>query len=104
MTQLERYAQMMKVTLGKVEARVAYHVSVVGSVLAQTVQARADRIEIHYDVESTEEAARVAGLMRNARNGCYVRQTVNRPELFHDTITLNGKPFDLDEYPPPARG
>ncbi len=104
MTQLERYAQMMNVSLGKVEARVAYHVSAEGSVLAQTVQARADRIEVHYDLESTDEPARVAGLMRNARNGCYVRQTVNRPELFHDTITLNGKPFDLDDYPPPARG
>ena len=101
---------MMKVNLGKVEARVAYHVSAEGSVLAQTVQARADRIEIHYDVESTDEPVRVAGLIRNARNGCYVRQMVlaghlasHRPELFHDTITLNGKPFDLDDYPPPAR-
>ena len=94
---------MMKVNLGKVEARVAYHVSAEGSVLAQTVQARADRIEIHYDVESTDEPVRVAGLIRNARNGCYVRQTVNRPELFHDTITLNDRPSDLDDYPPPAR-
>ena len=65
MTRLERYAQMMKVSLGKVEARVAYHVSAEGSVLAQTVQARADRIEIHYHIESAD--------------GCYVRQTVNRP-------------------------
>ena len=89
MTQLERYAQMMKVSLGKVEARVAYHVSAEGSVLAQTVQARADRIEIHYHIESAD--------------GCYVRQTVNRPGLFHDTITLNDRPSDLDDYPPPAR-
>ena len=89
MTRLERYAQMMKVSLGKVEARVAYHVSAEGSVLAQTVQARADRIEIHYHIESAD--------------GCYVRQTVNRPGLFHDTITLNDRPSDLDDYPPPAR-
>ena len=80
---------MMKVSLGKVEARVAYHVSAEGSVLAQTVQARADRIEIHYHIESAD--------------GCYVRQTVNRPGLFHDTITLNDRPSDLDDYPPPAR-
>ncbi len=94
---------MMKVQLSKVEAHIAYHASVEGSVLAQTVQARADRIEIHYDIESTDGPARVAGLMRNARNGCYVRQTINRPGLFHDTISLNGTPFDLDDYPAPVR-
>ena len=94
---------MMKVQLGKVQAHIAYHVSAEGSVLAQTVRARADSIEIHYDIESSDEPARVAGLMRNARNGCYVRQTI-RPGLFHDTISLNGKPFDLDDYAAPERG
>ncbi len=104
MTQLERYAQMMKVQLRKVWAHIAYHVSAEGSMLAQTVQARADSIEIHYDIESSDEPAKVAGLMRNARNGCYVRQTINRPGLFHDTVSLNGKPFDLDDYAAPVRG
>ena len=46
---------------------------------------------------------RVAGLIRNARNGCYVRQTIDRPGLFHDTINLNGQPFRLDDYPPPRQ-
>ena len=41
--------------------------------------------------------------MRNARNGCYVRQTINNPGLFHDTMNLNGQPFNLDDYPPPSR-
>ena len=104
MTQIERYAQMMKVHVDKVQAHIALHVAAEGSVLAQTVQARAERIEVHYDVESREEPARVAGLLRNARNGCYARQSVNRPGLFHDTINLNGKPLHLEEYPPPARG
>jgi hypothetical protein len=103
MTQLERYAQMMKVNLGQVQAHIALHVGAEGSVLAQTVRARADKIEIHYDIESPDEPAKVAGLLRNARNGCYVRQTIGRPELFHDTITLNGAPFNPDDYPPPPR-
>ena len=102
MTQLERYAQMMKVDVTKAQAHIALHVAVDGSVLAQTIQARADKIVIHFDIQSNDEPARVAGLVRNARNGCYVRQTINRPGLFVDTISLNGQPFNLDDYPPPA--
>ena len=103
MTQLERYAQMMKVAVDKVQAHIALSVGAEGSVLAQTIQARADKIEISYQIESTEAPERVAGLVRNARNGCYVRQTIGRPELFHDTITLNGQPLDMNDYPPPSR-
>jgi hypothetical protein len=102
MTQLERYAQMMKVSVSKVQAHIALSVGVEGSVLAQTIQARADKIEISYEIEADESPARIAGLVRNARNGCYVRQTIGRPELFHDTIILNGQPLDLAAYPPPA--
>ena len=104
MTQLERYAQMMKIDLKKAQAHIALHVAAEGSVLAQTVQARADKIEIHYELESDDSPERVAGLIRNARNGCYVRQTMDRPGLFHDSINLNGKPFDPADYPPPTRG
>ena len=94
---------MMKVDLGSVKAHIALHVAADGSVLAQTVQARGEKIEIHYDIESADEPARVAGLIRNARNGCYVRQTIGRPDIFHDTINLNGQPFNVDDYPPPSR-
>ncbi len=103
MTQIERYAQMMKVKLDKVQARITLSVAAEGSVLAQTVQARAEKIEVHYDVESQDEPAKIAGLIRNARNGCYVRQTINNPGLFHDTMNLNGQSFNLDDYPPPSR-
>ena len=93
---------MMKVNLGQVKARIGFSVSSAGSVLAQTVQAKAEKIVIHYDVESTDGPEQVAGLMRNARNGCYARQSFGRPELFEDTINLNGEAFNLDDYPPPA--
>jgi hypothetical protein len=101
MTQLERYARMVNVEISNVKAHVAYHVALEGSVLAQTVKARAEKIEVHYELDSSEEPAKVAGLMRNARNGCYVRQTIDRPGLFEDTINLNGQPFRMDDYPPP---
>ena len=60
-----------------------------------------DKIEVRYELESEEDPGKVAGLMRNARNGCFVRQTVGRPEIFQDTISLNGNPFNLDDYPAP---
>ena len=103
MTQIERYAQMMKVEVANVTATVALDVASEGSVLRQTVQARANKIEIHYEIESSHTPAEVAGLMRNARNGCYVRQAIGDPKLFHDTINLNGSPFDMDDYPAPTR-
>ena len=102
MTQIERYAQMMKVHIDSVKGSVGLHVGAEGSVLRQTVQARADRIDVHYDIESKEEPAKVAGVLRNARNGCYVRQTITRPGLFQDTLTLNGQPFNVEDYPPPS--
>ena len=92
---------MMKVDLGQVKANIGFSVSSEGSVLRQTVQAKADKIVIHYDMESSESPERVAGLMRNARNGCYARQSFGRPELFEDTINLNGEPFNIDDYPAP---
>ena len=95
---------MMKVDLGQVRAKIGYSVTAEGSVLAQTIQARVDKIAIHYDLESADTPERVAGLMRNARNGCFARQSIGRPELFEDTATLNGEPFDMDDYPPPAGG
>ncbi len=103
MTQLQRYAEMMKVNLTKARARIALHVGAEGSVLAQTIQARADKIVVHFDLESPDEPSRIAGLVRNARNGCFVRQTIGRPDLFEDTLTLNGNPFKPDDYPAPSR-
>ena len=79
---------MMKVEVTNVTATIALHVASEGSVLAQTVQARANKIEIHYEIESSNTPAEVAGLLRNARNGCYVRQTIADPKLFHDTVHL----------------
>ena len=104
MTQIERYAQMMKINLGEVKAHIAYGFGAQGSVLAQTVQAQCEKLEIHYDIESTDEPAKIAGLIRNARNGCYVRQTIGHPELFLDTINLNGQLFNPEDYPPPKKG
>ena len=94
---------MMKIDLGPVRAKIGYSVTAEGSVLAQTIRARVDRIAIHYDLQSDESPERVAGVMRNARNGCFARQSIGQPDLLEDTINLNGEPFNIDDYPPTSR-
>ena len=65
---------------------------------------RCEKLEINYDIESTDEPAKIAGFVRNARNGWCVRQTIGHPELFLDTINLNGQPFNPEDYPSPEKG
>ena len=59
--------------------------------------------DIRYEIESADPPEKVAAVLRTSRNGCYVRQTIGKPELFRDTNIFNGKPFNLDDYPQPAR-
>ena len=92
----------MKVNITKVRAHVAVHLELSGSVLAQTVQAACPKVVTTYDVESPDDTARVAAVLRNARNGCWVRAAVTSPVPFEDTISLNGRPMELDDYPPGA--
>ena len=58
---------MMKIDLSNVTAHVELSVGVEGSVLAQTILARGEKIEIHYDIESTDEPAKVANAAPRCR-------------------------------------
>jgi hypothetical protein len=99
MTQIERYAQLMKVNITKLRANIAVHWTVAGSVLAQTVRAGAKKVQTHFEIESPDDPVKVAAVLRNARNGCWARQAVMNPVPFEDTTMVNGKPFDFDDYP-----
>ena len=96
MTQIERYSQLMKVQIGKVKGHVAIQFDLDGSVLAGTIKASTPKVVTSFDIESTDDPSRVAAVLRNARNGCWVRSAVAEPVAFEDTITLNGKDFPLD--------
>ena len=87
---------MMKVKVESVRAHVAVHFDIRGSVLAGTIEAGAPKVETSYDIESPDDPARVAAMLRNARNGCWVRAAVSNPVPFEDTISLNGESFPLD--------
>jgi len=90
---------MMKVKIDKVRAHIAIHFDLSGSVLAGTVRAGCLKVETSYDIKSPDDNARVASVLRNARNGCWVRAAVSSPVPFSDSIVLNGRQFDIDDFP-----
>ena len=86
----------MKVEISSVKAHVAVHFGLQGSVLAGTIQASAPQVETSYDIESPDDKDKVAAMLRNARNGCWVRAAVANPTPFSDKSTLNGQPIYFD--------
>lgn len=65
-----------------------------GSVLRETVQAEGVGFETHCELESAEPREKVAAVVRNAENGCYVMQTILKPTRVERKFTLNGTDFD----------
>ncbi len=92
---------MMKVAIDKARVYVAARFKVEGSVLAQTVRAHLAEVQTRIEVESTEAPDRVAGVARNAENGCFVMQALLNPVSVSSTIRLNGDGLDLKAFPPP---
>lgn len=88
----------MKVRIDKAKVRVIGRYHMEGSVLAQTIQARGRGIETRLEIESPEPPEKVAGVVRNAENGCYTIQTVKHPTPVQTTASLNGQPLDWEGY------
>ena len=87
---------MMNVQIGKVRGNVSVDFGLTGSVLAGTIKASTPKVTTSFEIESTDDPIKVAAVLRNARNGCWVRSAVTEPVAFEDSITLNGKDFPLD--------
>lgn len=84
----------MKVEIAKARAHITGRFITEGSVLAGTIHARCLGVEARLEVESPEEPARVAALVRTAERGCYVLQSLLEPVPVHRAVTLNGEPLD----------
>jgi hypothetical protein len=93
---------MMKVAIDKARVYVTATFKVEGSVLAQTVCASLDDVQTRLEVESQKAPDRVAGVVRDAENGCFVMQALLNPVPVSSTIVLNGSGLDLHAYPAPA--
>lgn len=94
---------MMKVNISKARVHVTAHFRAEGSVLGQTIEGRCDGFETQLEVESDEPAERLAGVIRNAENGCYIMQTVRHPVPVKTDVVVNGHNFDIEAYPAKRR-
>jgi hypothetical protein len=90
---------MMKTHIDKAKVSVRARFKSEGSVLRETVQAVGLGFETRCELESTEPAEKVAAVVRNAENGCYVLQTILQPTPVERQFTLNGAAFDPEEFP-----
>jgi hypothetical protein len=89
---------MMRTHITKAKVFVKARFKSEGSVLRETVQAVGLGFETRCELESEEPAEKVAAVMRNAENGCYVMQTILQPTSVERQFTLNGAPFSPDEF------
>ncbi len=90
---------MMKTKINKARVVVKAKFKSEGSVLAETVQARGVGFETRLELESPEPAERVAAVVRNAENGCYVLQSILHPVPVERKFALNGSVFEPEGFP-----
>ncbi len=84
----------MKTKIDKAKVFVTARFKSEGSVLRETVQAQGLGFETRLELQSKEPPEKVAAVVRNAENGCYVMQTILKPTPVERQFTLNGGPFD----------
>ena len=90
---------MMKTKINKARVFVKANFKSEGSVLAETVQATGLGFETRLELESSEPAEKIAAVVRNAENGCYVLQSLLQPVPVERQFALNGAAFDPETFP-----
>ena len=91
---------MLKVQLRGLKARAIAHEAVEGSLLAENIRGGCTLIETVYEVESDDDPARIAAVLRNAHNVCIVGNTVRNGVQQQNEFILNGQAFDPQAQPP----
>jgi len=90
MTQVSRYGHMLKVTVSAMRMRVRARYRVTGSVLNESVMAAMVGAETTLEIDSPDESALVAKVVRNAEHGCFVMQALLQPVPVVSQTVLNG--------------
>ena len=90
---------MMKTKIDKARVFVKAKFKSEGSVLAETVKAQGLGFETRLELESKEPPERVAAVVRNAENGCYVLQSLLNPVPVERKFILNRTEFDPEAFP-----
>ena len=87
----------MKVGIDGARVEITCRFARKGSVLAGTVEARGEGVDVKVYVDSNDPPERVAQVVRNAEAGCYVMQTIRHPTPTMTTLQVNGQPVALPE-------
>ena len=85
---------MLKVQIDHAKVTVGGQYITEGSVLAGTIQASVPRIWSKLEIESPDDPAQVARVLRAAEDGCYAMQALRNPTPVELTQYLNGQPFE----------
>jgi len=85
---------MMKTKIKKARVFVTSKYKTEGSVLRETVKAVGLGFTTRLELESDEPADKIAAVVRNAENGCYVMQCLLNPVPVERTVKLNGMEFN----------
>jgi hypothetical protein len=93
MTQVSRYGHMLKVKVEKMTMHVVTRFQVTGSVLQDSIQGEMVGAETTLEIESPDDPAQVARVIRNAERGCFVMQALLRPVPITTATVLNGAPL-----------
>jgi hypothetical protein len=96
MTQVSRYGHMLKVTVSAMRMRVRARYRVTGSVLNESVMASMVGAETTLEIDSPDEPALVAKVVRNAERGCFVMQALLKPVPVLAQTALNGQPLVIE--------
>jgi uncharacterized OsmC-like protein len=88
---------MMKTKIKEARVFVTSKYKSEGSVLKETVKAVGLGFSTRLELESDEPADKVAAVVRNAENGCYVMQCLLNPVPVQRKVSLNGAEFDPQE-------
>jgi organic hydroperoxide reductase OsmC/OhrA len=99
LTQIVRYGRMLKVSFSKATCRVSAHWTSEGSVFAGTISSTCHAVETEIAIESDDDPARIAALVRNAEGGCYAQAALQQPVPVTSTVLVNGEPMDYRQYP-----
>ena len=86
---------MTKTRITKAKVRVLIHWYLTGSVIKGTVDSGCKEVETHLEVDSDDDAEKVAQVIRCAKQGCFAEQMVVRPVPLTSSVLINGRPFQL---------
>jgi len=97
LTQVNRYASMLKKRVTHAACRTEFDVYWDGSVLKGTLKSGVNEFRSYVTIESPESAEDVLRIIRLAKRGCFAEQLVRNPIPLKTTLTVNGEPLEISD-------